>query len=133
MNIYSGQTTNSDVDAFKNSGVIQSASVTFSGVLTSGQMITLQTTPITATSPDFAQFLFENSAKHSGKFKNIAMEGITMVFESTNGSELACDLNVIISGDQIKFSATLFNPYAISVNLQTTTLTFRYIPYEATF
>lgn len=133
MSIYDNNLMNSDLDAFKNSGTIQAASATLSGNLGAGQRLTVTTTPITVTSPDFAQFLFDSSTKHSGKFKNIVLEQVTMVYESTNLSELTCELAIIITGTQVSFSASLFNPYAITVALQSTTINFRYIPYEATF
>jgi hypothetical protein len=133
MSIYDEALINSDLDAFKNSGAIQTASATLSGNLGAGQRVTATTTPITVTSPDFAQFLFDNSQKHSGKFKNIVLEQYTMVYESTNLSELTCELAIIITGTQVSFSASLFNPYAVTVALQSTTINFRYIPYEATF
>lgn len=133
MSIYDNQLLNSDLDAFKNSGSIQTASLSFSGSLSAGQMITLQTTPLDVTSPDFAQFLFDNSVKHPGSFKNLVLEGITLIGENTFTSDLACDLNVIVDNNKIKFTATLFNPYSSSITLQNTTLNFRYIPYEASF
>lgn len=133
MSVYDNSLTNSDLDAFKNSGEVQTASVTFSGNLGAGLRSTLTSTPLAVTSPDFAQFLFDNSQKHSGKFKNIMLERYTMVRESTSLSELVCELAIISTGTLVSFSASLFNPYAITVALQTTTINFKYIPYEATF
>lgn len=132
MSGYDESLINSDLDAFKHEGVVRTAAVTLSGSLGAGARTT-QTATLTIPNPDFSQFLFDNDQKHSGKFKNLSLEGITMVNETTSPSELTCGLNVSISGDQVVLSATLFNPYSGSVNLQTTTINFRYIPYEATF
>lgn len=133
MSIYDNQVTNSDLDAFKNAGVVQTTSVNFSGSLGSGQRLTVNAAPLTATSPDFAQILFDNSSKHSGKFKNLVLEQITMILETTNNVELACQIFIKVSGIQVLISASLFNQAAGAVTLQNTTLNFRYIPYEATF
>ncbi|UOF80552.1 hypothetical protein [Caudoviricetes sp.] len=133
MSIYDNSLMDSDLDAFKNAGAIQTTSITMSGVIGAGQRYTVESARLTVTSPDFAQFLFDSSTKHSGKFKNLILEQYTMVYESTNLSELTCGLEVRVSGNQIYFVANMFNPYAIAVTLQTTTFNFRYIPYEATF
>ena len=133
MSIYDKALINSDLDAFKNSGELQTTSLTIGGDLDFGARLTVTSAPITITSPDFAQFLFDNSQKHPDKFKNLLLEQNTAIYESTTPGELTCELTIIVSGNQISFSATLFNPYASLVTLQDTTINFKYVPYEATF
>lgn len=133
MSIYDKALINSDLDAFKNTGIIQTSSLQISGGVDAGARLTVTSTPITATSPDFAQFLFDNDQKHLNKFKNILLEQNTLIYETTTASELTCQLAIIIGNGQVSFSASLFNPYASLVTLQDTTINFRYVPYEATF
>lgn len=131
MSAYDNHLLNSDLDAFKNSGVIKDASLTFSGTVGAGAEQIQQTT-ITVENPDYAQILFDNSNKHSGRFKSMQIVAYTLVFESTNGSELGVDLTLRISGSQVTVHGRLFNPYSIPVALQSTTINFKYIPYEGT-
>lgn len=133
MSIYNNSLMDSDLDAFKNAGTIQGVAITVSGNLAGGEQKTFTSASLSATSPDFAQFLFDNSQKHSGKFKNIILEEYTMVYDSTSLSELTVVLNVVVNNNQIYFTASMLNPYAAIATLQTTTLNFKYIPYEATF
>lgn len=131
MSKYDNQIFNSDLDAFKNSGNILDAQLIFSGSVAGGGQMQKETT-IEVENPDFAQLIFDNSAKHSGKFKNVIMERMTMAHENTNGSELGINFYLKVSGNTVTIGGLLFNPYATSVTLQTTTVNFRYIPYEAT-
>lgn len=132
MSIFDNDIMNSDLDAFKNSGAIRTASFTFSGVIGAGQAASRTTSPITVESPDFAQILFDNSAYHSGKFKNVALELDTMVHETTMGSDLGIVLSSRVVGNQIFIQGDMFNPYNVPVTLSSTTINFQYIPYEAT-
>jgi len=79
------------------------------------------------------QMVFDNSIQHFGRFKSMTLVPYTMVNETTNGSQLSVIITQIINGDNITIKADMMNPYSGAVNLQTTTLNFRYIPFEATF
>lgn len=132
MSMYDGKVMDSDLDAFKNSSVVQTASIVFNGVLGAGARMTRTSAPLPVTSPDFAQILFDNSYYHAGKYKSMQLELQTLVHESTFGSEIVCVLSLIVSGNQVYLQGDLISPYGSSVNLDTCTITFRYIPYEAT-
>ncbi|MCA9313840.1 hypothetical protein KDA08_06030, partial [Candidatus Saccharibacteria bacterium] len=123
---------NSDLDAYKNAGQIKTASFTISGTLGAGAAASW-TTSLTATSPDMGQMVFDNSIQHFGRFKSMALVPYTMVNETTNGSILSVIITQIVNGNNITLKADMMNPYPVAVNLQTTTLNFRYIPFETTF
>jgi hypothetical protein len=122
---------NSDLDAFKQSG-IKTGSVTFSGVVGAGQEIDLATSPLAVDGLDFSQVLFDNSYYHSGRYRNLSLENATMINEVTNGSQLQANVGMKVVGNQIQLTAQLFNPYAVAVTLSTTTINFIYIPYQST-
>ena len=132
MSDYDNVMISSDLDAFKNSGSIQTAALVFGGSIGAGAEID-QTAVLTLTeAPDFYEILFDSSTKHSGVFKSMRIGPYTLVHESTRDSELGVDLTVIVSGNTITIKGALFNPYDTAVTLDTTTLNFRYIPYEST-
>lgn len=133
MSQYDNSLIDSDLDAFKNSGVIQTASITFSGNVAAGAQVDRTSTPFSLAEADLAQILFDNSAKHSGKFKNLQLVPFTMVLENTFASELGVDLRTVVSNGQIYVVGSLFNPYSSVIALQSTTINFRFIPFEATF
>ena len=123
----------SDLDSFKNDGAILFASITFSGTLAAGAEKVESVSINLPDVPDFSQIVFDNSQKHSGKYKNLILEGITMCNETTTPSELAAALDIKLSGGSVTLTGKLFNPYGSGVSLQTTTIGFYYIPYIATF
>lgn len=131
MTDYSHILISSDLDAFKNSGAIQTVTLSFGGSIGAGAEM-VQRTVLNVPSLDFYQILFDNSAKHSGKFKSMQISPYTLIHESTRNSELGVDLTVIVDANTITIKGSLFNPYDASVTLDNTTLNFRYIPYEAT-
>jgi len=122
----------SDLDAYKNAGQIKTASLTISGTLGGGAAASW-TTSLTATSPDMGQMIFDNSIQHFGRYKSMQLVPYTMINETTNGSLLSGIITQIINGNNITIKVDMMNPYSGAVNLQTTTLNFRYIPFEATF
>lgn len=128
---YQGDIFNSDLDTFKQSGV-ETASVTFSGTVAAGAEQVLSTTPIALDSLDFTQILFDNSYRHSGYYRNLSLENATMIHENTMSSELQCNISQLVVGDTVTLKARIQNPYSSTVTLQTTTITFKYIPYQAT-
>ena len=132
MSIYENQIMNSDLDAFRNSGEIKTATLSVSGNLAAGSTGIFSDT-IEVEGLDLFEMLFDSSTKHSGKFKNVKSERYTLVEETTNNSELTMLLEISVAGDVITVSGRFFNPYPDTVTLQTTTLNFRCIPYEGMF
>lgn len=132
MTDYSNKLIDSDLDAFKNSGAIVNASLTFSGSVGAGAEQVQATTITLADVPDFYEILFDSSTKHSGKFKSLRIAPFSLIHESTRDSELGVDLTVIVAGNTITIRGSLFSPYDAPVTLDTTTFNFRYIPYEST-
>lgn len=131
---YDKKLFDSDLDAFKNSGVILSSSLTFSGTLGGNGIQTQVSTPVIIPEPDLVKILFDNSIQHSGRFKDLALEsGLTSVHESTTPTDLTAVLNIQVVGNQIMVVGTIFSPYSTPVSLQTTTINFRFLPFEATF
>lgn len=122
---------NSDLDAFKQSGIL-TGSISFSGSIGAGQQSQPTTAPQTINGLDFAQVLFDNSFYHPGRFRNISLENATMINEITRGSQLQANVFQIVNGNSIVFGATLFNPYDGAVTLSNTTINFRYVPYQST-
>jgi hypothetical protein len=122
----------SDLDAFKNSGVVKTGSITFAGSIGAGAEMSLNAAVFSVTDLDFSEIMFDNSVQHSGKFKSMRLVPFSMVHESTRDSYLGIDLRVIVVGDTITLGGSLFNPYDAPVSLDSTTINFRYIPYEAT-
>lgn len=133
MSIYDNEVFNSDVDAYKNSGQIRTASLTFGGSVGAGAAYSATTSLALTDIPDLTQILFDNNVQHSGKYKNLVLEGITLVHESTRNSYLTIVLSARINGNTIELRGDGFNPYNGAVVIDSTTLNFRYIPYEATF
>lgn len=131
MSIYDDNIFNSDLDTFKQSG-IRATSVTFSGVLGAGAELVLNSDTLELDNLDFTQVLFDNGYYHPGRYRNLALENATMVLETTFGSELQCNVNQLVSNNTVTFQARIFNPYSSAVNLQSTTITFLYTPYQAT-
>jgi hypothetical protein len=129
--LYQNDIFNSDLDAFKQSGIL-TGSITFSGSIAAGGEIDLYTTPQVINSLDFAQVLFDNSYYHPGRFRTLSLENATMVNETTRGSQLQVNVFELINGNTIQFGGKLFNPYSGAVTLSTTTINFQYIPFQAT-
>lgn len=130
-NKYDNEILDSDLDAFKQSGIL-TASITFSGTLGVGVEQDQLSASVPLSSVDFAQILFDNSIKHSGKFRDLSLESATMVHENTRASELQANLYLKVIDGAIQFGGSIVNPYNGSVTLQSTTINFQYIPYEAT-
>lgn len=133
MSVYDGEVFNSDLDAYKNSGQIRTGSIVFSGNVGAGAAYVATTFITLASIPDLTQILFDNSVQHSGKYKNLILEGNTLVHESTNNSVLTVTLSARVSGNVVQLRGDGFNPYSVTVSIDSTTINFRYIPYEATF
>lgn len=134
MSNYDNQVFNSDLDAYKNGGQVRTTSITFSGTVGAGAAYSAVSPVLTLDqTPDIAEILFDNSVMHSGKFKRLPLEQVTLVNETTFGSQLTIVLTIRIVGNTIQLRGDGFNPYSSAVNLQAMTVNFRYIPYEATF
>lgn len=134
MSVYDNQIFNSDLDAYKNSGQVQTTSVTISGSLAAGTAFTTFSSILTlSANPDIAELLFDNSQLHSGKFKRIALEQETNILDTTSGIYFVVQLTAKIIDNTIQFRVDGLNTTATPLNFQSTTINFRYIPYEATF
>lgn len=131
MNPYADKLFDSDLDAYKNSGAVLTASLNFSGSIGAGGEIT-RTTQLTVEDVDFYELLFDSSTKHSGQFKSMRIVAYSLITETTFGSEIGVDLTTIITGNIITIKGVMFNPYSSPISLSNTTFNFRYIPYEAT-
>jgi ribulose 1,5-bisphosphate synthetase/thiazole synthase len=130
---YSDSLANSDLDALKNSGAILTASFNFGGGVGGGSEMR-RSTQVTLPASDFNQIYFSSSTKHPGVYKNLILEGgLTMALETTFGSELGIFIDITVADNIITISGIIFNPYSSAVNIQSTTVDFRFIPYEATF
>lgn len=131
MDNYQKDIFNSDLDAFKQSGIL-TGSFTFAGSIGAGAQVNLATNPITIDELDYAQVLFDNSYYHGGRYRNMSLENATMINEVTRGSQLQCNVGLLVNGNIIQMTGILFNPYDTAVTLSTTTINFLYIPYQAT-
>lgn len=132
MSQYDDQIFNSDLDAFKTSGAIKVGSIVLSGNLAGGSTTTFTET-FSVANLDLFEILFDSSTKHSGKYRSAKLERYTLIYETTNASELTALLEISVSGNTVTIGARLFNSYAATVTLQTTTLNIRLIPYEGNF
>lgn len=122
----------SDLDTHKNSGVIRTAALSFSGTIAAGGEMKRDAS-LSVANIDYGQILFDNNRQHSGKFKEMSLqEGITLVLETTRSSYITVRMFTEIDGNSIKLNGWIFNPYDETITLQSTTINFRYIPYEAT-
>lgn len=132
MSSYANRIFSSDLDAFRSDGVIQTRSITFSGSVAGGATATRTATAFTLTNLDFYQVLFDNSVYSSGKWRDMELEGGTLVHETTTPSDLSAWFTPVISGNNLTITVTLFNPNAGSVTLQSTTINFRFVAYDST-
>ncbi len=132
MSDYDNRMFSSDLDAYRSDGVVYTDSITFSGNLGASASLTETSTGITITDLDFYQLLFDNSDKHSGKYRDIQLEDGTLVLETTHNSELTVRLTMVITGDVLQVEGTILNAYAGTVALTTTTINFRLVAYDST-
>jgi len=133
MTDYSSKLISSDLDAFKNNGAVLTASFTVSGSPTKGQRLNFTTGAIVVPDPDYYQILYDNSQRHSGKFRSLSLEnGRTYIYETTSPSYLGLEMTTVMTATTIEIKGSVFNPYGSTVALQSTVINFRYIPYEAT-
>ena len=131
MSEYDSRLTSSDLDAFKNSGAIQTASMTISGSVAAGGSKEVFSSEIVLSGMDFNEVVFDNSYYHSGKWHNLN-EGGTDIFDSTFGIPFFFSLESKLTGSTLIVRAYMLNTTASVLALATTVLNFRYVPYEAT-
>jgi len=132
MSEHDNKITSSELDAFRSDGVIQTRSIVLSGTVGAGAEYSQTATSFQLPDLDFYQILFDNSAYSPSKFRDLELEGGTFVLETTNPSELNVWFEVVLTADTLTITAKLFNPYAFSVDLQSTTLNFRFVAYDST-
>jgi hypothetical protein len=119
----------SDQWAYKNNGEILTTSLNFDGSVGAGAFMTRTTTITPGYVMDHFKLLYDNSVYSSGKFRDITIEPSTAGQDTTSPGELAIDLSVAVTSTAITITGRIFNPYVGSVNIGSTTLNFRYIPY----
>lgn len=132
MSSYANRLFSSDLDAYRSDGNIQTRSVTFSGSIGAGAQITRTTSDFTLSDVDFYQLLFDNSVYSSGKFRDVNLEGGTLIHETTGGSDLSAWFQPKVNNGVLTVTVNLFNPNAGSLTLQSTTINFRFVPYDST-
>jgi len=132
MSSYTDRLFSSDLDAYRTDGNIQTRSVTFSGTLAAGAQTSQTTTAFTLSDLDFHQLLFDNSVYSSGKFRDVTLEGGTLIHETTAGSDLSAWFEPKVNNGSLTIKVNLFNPSASNVTLQSTTIDFRFVPYDST-
>lgn len=132
MSSYDDRMFSSDLDAFRSDGVVQTRSITMSGMVGAGAEYSQTTSAFTLTDMDFYQILFDNSHYHSGKFRDLTLENGTYILENTSPLELSAWFEPKLNGNDLTITLKLFNPSAIPVTLQSTTINFRFIAYDST-
>lgn len=131
MSRYDNVTFTTNLNAFKHSGV-ETTSLTVSGTLAGSGSATFTSGTITVTNPDHTQTTFDNSRKHSGRYRTLVTDKNTLILETTNNSELTGRVYAEIDGSSVSFALKLLNPNSGNVALQSTTINFRVVPYEST-
>lgn len=132
MSQYSDRMFSSDLDAYRSDGVVQVRSVTFTGTVAAGAISTQTATSFTLTNLDFYQILFDNSVYSPTKYRDVNLEGGTMIHETTSPSDLTAWFETKVNGNTLTISAKLFNPYSMTITLQDTTINFRFVAYDST-
>lgn len=129
---YSDRQFSSDLSAFRSDGTVYTDSITFSGSILKGASQTKTATGITVPDLDFYKILYANSIYSANKYRDINLEPVTLVYDTTSASELSAELTVILTGNTITLSGTITNPYAATATLQTTTIAIRVVVYDNT-
>lgn len=134
MSVYDKDNANSDLDAFKNSGVIRTGSITINDVIAGGGQLTREIAFTVPDGCDLCQIMYDNSYYHPGKFKDITKDpGTAMRDNTTFNGDGSCYLYTRVQGNQLIVGVWVNNPYAAALTCGPTTYNFRVIPYEATF
>jgi len=129
---YSDRQFSSDLSAFRSDGTVYTDSITFSGSITKGSSQTKTSSGITVNDLDFYKVLYDNSIYSSGKYRDINLEPVTLVYDTTSASELSAELSVKLTGNTITLTGTITNPYSATATLQTTTINVRVVIYDNT-
>lgn len=132
MGAYDNRMVSSDLDSYRSDGAVHLRSVTFSGTLGAGAETTRTTAAYTLTDQDFQQILFDNSKYSSGKFRDIALEYGTYLYETTSSTEIITTFEPRITGDSMTIRCVLKNPYDYDIDLESITINFRFVAYDST-
>lgn len=122
----------SDLDAFRSDGTILTTSITFSGNVGIGASQTQTSSSLSLSNGDFYQVLFENSNKHSGKWRELSKEDVTYILDSNSSVNFVAGLYATISSGNISFTGILPNFSGAILTLQSTVITFRLVAYDST-
>lgn len=132
MTDYSSRLTSSDLDAFRSDGIEYTDTLTLSGTLAGSSTVTATGAGIVMPNLDFYQVTYENIITHSGKWRDIALEPVTTLNETTFGSDISAFLTVTVANGVLTVRAIALNPYGSSVALQSTTINIRVVAYDST-
>lgn len=132
MSAYDNTSVSSDLDTFKHSGV-QTASVTMSGTIPNAGELNFTTGLIPFTNPDYGRFLYDHSDLYPGKYRDLSMDRVVYVYDTTGSIyDVVAIIILKVSSAGTTIDLRLINPYAANTSIRTTTLNFRYVPFEAT-
>jgi hypothetical protein len=129
---YANRQFSSDLSAFRSDGIVYTGSITFSGTIAVGGSITVDSATISVANLDYYKLQYDNSIYSPGKFRDVEMEFQTSVSETTTPSVLTAIMTVLLSGNDLKLRGVMLNPYSSVITLQTTTINFRVVAYDAT-
>ena len=133
MTDYSNKLYTSDLDAYRSDGNVDtSLSITFSGTIAASGSATYTSGYFSMTNLDFNEILYDNSIKHSGRYRNFLLEPETMVKDNTSGTEFTAYMYAQIISGQMRFVASILNTTASTLTLQTTVVNFRIVGYDST-
>lgn len=132
MSNYDNISASSDLDTYKHTGV-RTASLTISGTIPSAGELNFSTGLIPVDNPDYGKFLFDHGDLHANKYRDLSMDRIVFIYNNTTSLyDVVAMLFVEVSGTGATIRARVINPYGSSTSLRSTTLNFRYVPFEAT-
>lgn len=133
MSDYDNRNYSTDLDTYKHAGNgILTTTISVSGSVAGSSDATFQSSSVPITDNDYGVTMYDNSRRHSGKYKILDQEGSTFIFETTFSSYVQCRITYLVTGSSIRFKLYVLNPYSSSISLQATTINLRYISYEST-
>lgn len=130
----------STYNSFKNDGLLYTGSISFPTSLTAAQQYTATTTISTLVNPQFSKFYANfleivdaiNSVGSPQWYDaTIAANSVAILVTGPPGEAgwINCGVYPIISGNEIVVTASIFNPYPVSITLQPLTVSFAFFEY----
>lgn len=134
MSLYDNQVISSDLDAFKNSGVVLTGSIIINDVIVAAGQLTSEISFNIPDGCDLAQIMYDNSYYHPSKFRDITKNIYTSLRDSTSpGGDGSCYLYTKVQSNKLIVGVWVNNPYSSALTVGPTTYNFILIPYETTF